>query len=638
MKQVVPKELGGGEEPAFTKVDGTFGPGMQRAVERVQAAKKKLVTGVVDVDTWGLLMGAVPWPNHYDRLINVPAGFEGHGYTVASGDHDRTGITWGLIGFTLVQYDTATGNYNVGPLSAVLRRVYRNQRATFDAAFGEIYSKELAAALKLDKPAPPASTPALAQALHEFARPLSAAGGHRLLPQWQSAFETLGSSADVQQIQRDVADELYFRPAMALAKTFGDDYQMACERTQLFFLDVCINNGSLKPNEEADARKRIQKIIDVDPNALVADKLVAIAEAMVVSRKSYANDIRERKGTMAHGAGTVHGIFYRLDGWGIDLSEPGQAGGIPPLSHAAVHLNPEGREPLALAAAASALDLAEAPATPFLATGRFPEKTGFDLLVGKTTRAVSMQGLATVGYPLINSKNEEIHEAVQMAFRGKVAILAISGQQVQSNLPGGKEDVIVLQKNKKTYVGLCLKRNDQLLVIRQRERGSGIDESSVDVTGIRKSLSACQLVFLYTSLGVPQDKQRGSAPRWREWIKATGADPVILGWYGAIRPPSDDAGKTVADRILARLKALEPAADFTTLCAKYGDKLVELWGQACHDAFAGGKQKYLWYEQFLAGPALPMSGAAAIDRSGQAWVANPRYKNTPGEPAMVRGK
>ena len=54
----------------------------------------------MDVSTWTKLLGAQV-PTTQARSLQLTAAFEGHGFTLAQGNRDGAGITWGIIGFTL---------------------------------------------------------------------------------------------------------------------------------------------------------------------------------------------------------------------------------------------------------------------------------------------------------------------------------------------------------------------------------------------------------------------------------------------------------------------------------------------------------------------------------------------------------
>jgi len=624
-QQQVPHETTGKPEAALAQVDGDFGRAMQRAVERVQAANGFPVTGVVNRALWKFLTADQPWPDHFSRLVRVCAGFEGHGYTWVSGNHDGAGMTWGLIGFALVS-KTA-----VGGLPELLRSIYQAEPAEFKKAFGEQKTKLLVDELKLDW----ATEPRLDRAkLLAFAKLLSLDSGRSLVPGWQQAFEALGTSPKVQAIQRRRVEIGYYGPAMAAAKKYVDDLAMDCERTQLFFLDIHINNGSLSDVEDTEARAAIASL--TDPST--TQKLMEIHNAMVRHRAK-KDVIRQRKSCIAMGSGMVGtGRFFRLDAWGIDLSEPAPALTWP-LSYATVLLDTNTIEAVSISNGIGAVKLAPEPAAAAVAASalaqgklRFPGETGFRVHTGQPyptgSGAIVQTEFASKGAAVINSKMEQMHDAFEMLFRGRPALLAISGQYVQT-VGAAKGDVNVLQYTKKTWAGIALKQDDRLLAIRQRADGY------VDITGVRRHLAECQLLILYLSSGIPGREQPGTGPRWLQWLAAVGAKPLVLGWSGPIRPPSDGERQSVASEFFARLAKIAPGDDLPTLCATHADAVVQCWGESCHAAFAKGKQRHLWREQLFMGPGLPLSGAGAIGRNGEILLANALYDGTPGTRALV---
>lgn len=624
-KQMVPSEHGGALEPALTTFDGDFGIAMQRAVQRVQHANNLLMTGMVDAATWKFLTGAEPWPDTFERLLYVIAGFEGHFYSKATGDrdNDRVGMTWGLIGFTLVQPDGK--GYRKGPLCELLARLFDQEPALMATVFGPADAKRLKEALDLS-----------ADKLRQFAvDKLSTEKGHSLQKPWHGYFEALGKIDAVRKMQRDFAYTGYYQRAEGLAAAFGKAYGMSCERTQLYFLNFAINGGNFIKNERPDAEAAIKKLIAAKPDAMVAEKLQCITDVLVKSRPTYARDMRERMGTLAHGHGYVHGKFYRLEGWAVDVAEPVQAVPKPdPLRLAVLGLDSQGAEQIALARATHNLALAEEAAAASLAERRFPDRTGYELLSSGGTRTVSLRGLAANGAAIINPEFTEHYEAAQMLFRGRIGVLAVSGAITRPALTTG--DHYVLQQAGKTYAGLALKANDQLMLIRQRSAGKAASESVVDITDLRSSLKECALVLLYGGYGVPVMSLPGSGPRWREWIAATGARPLVLGWFGNARPPLDNQKLTLANEFFSRVGQIDTHADLVAICKARPLEVIEQWGQACRTVFAATPQRYLWLDEPIPKVVITASGAAAIDPGGQVWRANPDHAK-PGQSAMTRG-
>lgn len=625
-KQKVPSESGGAPEPALTKVDGDFGIAMQRAVERVQRANGLLMTGVVDAATWKFLMGAEPWPPAFERLLYVIAGFEGHFYSKATGDRagDRVGMTWGLIGYTLVQ--ESKQGFRKGPLCKLLIDLFTQQRALMVNVFGTVDADRLEKALKLS-----------ADDLHKFAADnLSTEDGSSLKSPWKECFDALGGNETVRQMQRDFARTEYYQRAEGLAQAFGNSYGMNCERTLLYFLNFAINGGNFYPDEKLDAEAAIKTLIAAKPDATVAQKLQCITDVLIASRKSeYKDDMRQRMGTLAYGYGYVHGKFYRLEGWAVDVAEPVPAMPKPdPLRLAVLGLDSQEAEQIALARATHNLALAEEAGAASLVLGRFPDRTGYELLTSGGTRTVSLRHLAEKGAAIINPRLTEHYEAAQMLFRGRVGVLAIFGTITRSAL--GASDHYVLQHAGRTYAGLALKSNDQLMLIRQRTAGMAASESVVDITDLRRRLSDCALILLYGGNGVPVMSLPGSGPRWREWIAATGARPLVLGWFGNVRPPQDSQKLTLASNFFNRVGGLDPHGDLITICKTRPMDVIEQWGRACHAVFSTTLQKSLWLEEPIPKVEITARGAAAIGPDGQVWRANPDYA-APGQPAMIRG-
>ena len=621
-RQQVPDDITGAPASALAGADGDFGVAMQRAVQRVQQANGLLMTGVVDAATWALLMGERPWPDAFQRLLFVLAGFEGHMYSKATGTraNDDVGMTWGLIGFTLVQPDRDDG-YRAGPLARLLLDLFAHQRPLLVDAFGAADADRLEVALARTAPQ-----------LHRFAVDyLSSPNGATLQAPWRAGFDALGKNETVRQMQRELARAEYYVKAQALAARFDAKYGMACERTALYFFDVVVNNGGLTDAELADALAALDALAQAEPDAPVAAKLGCVTDALVRHRNPvYAADLRARKGTLAHGYGDVHGIFCRLEGWAVDVAEP-----VPqaqPLRLAVLGLDNQGEEQLALARGARNMVVAEEAAAAALAEGRFPAATGYALLARGGTRSVTLRALAEKGAATLNDKSNNHYEAAQMLFRGRTGVLVISGTITRPLSALGTADQYVLQRSAKTYVGLVLKANDQLMLLRQRSSGDAL----VDVTDLRRGLGDCALVMLYSGYGVPAMGLPGSGPRWRAWIAPGGAGPLVLGWYGNVRPPQDSEKRTLADAFFDRVAKLQAGADLVTLCRTMPAAVIEQWGQACHAVFAASRQRYLWRDEPIAKVLLMASGAAAIDPAGRTWCANGDY-GRPGQPAMIEG-
>ena len=78
--------------------DGAFGKDTEVAVKAFQQANSLETTARVDAPTWTKLFGT-SISTTQERALQLTAAFEGHGFTLAQGNFDGAGITWGIIGF-----------------------------------------------------------------------------------------------------------------------------------------------------------------------------------------------------------------------------------------------------------------------------------------------------------------------------------------------------------------------------------------------------------------------------------------------------------------------------------------------------------------------------------------------------------
>jgi hypothetical protein len=270
-------------------VDGVFGAATSTAIKAFQAGRKLGVTGAVDADTWQALM-SVPIPVIRDRALGVTATFEGHDFTLAQGNFDRAGITWGIIGFNLAS----------GSLNQIVLQIQATHPDLVRQAFGANAAQLLRV---LKEPLP--------QQL-AFADSVSLGGNKlQLAEPWRSAFGAFGALPEVQAAQLALADSNYFQPALKTASDFG----LKTELGQALAFDIHVQNGGIK----AAARSQIQSQLAQHPAASEHDLRVIIANAVAdAASTTYRDDVRARKVTLATGAGVVHGATFALQSWGLD--------------------------------------------------------------------------------------------------------------------------------------------------------------------------------------------------------------------------------------------------------------------------------------------------------------------------------
>src|SRR6266540_5095581 len=106
-------------------IDGGYGKNTRKAVRVFQQQNGLQPTGEVSVLTWRKLMNR-PIPPVRDRALQLTAAFEGHDFTLAQGNFDGAGITWGIIGFTLKH----------GELRKIVLEIQRRNPALIKQAFG----------------------------------------------------------------------------------------------------------------------------------------------------------------------------------------------------------------------------------------------------------------------------------------------------------------------------------------------------------------------------------------------------------------------------------------------------------------------------------------------------------------------
>lgn len=270
--------------------DGKFGKATEAALKAFQQSSSFEPTGRVDVGTWTTLV-SMPVPNTQERALQLTAAFEGHGFTLAQGNWDGAGITWGIIGFTLKH----------GELGKIILQVFDESPALVQQSFGG-NTEELIEVL---------NSPKAVQM--QFANRISLGTTKTTLKEpWRSGFRAFGEIAEVQALQLAVADQDYGQPAAATAAGLG----LASELGRALAFDIHVQNGGIK----ASAREEIEATLDETTITTEQELRVVIAHAVADASSSFKEDVRSRKLTIATGAGKVHGETFVLTNWGLDES------------------------------------------------------------------------------------------------------------------------------------------------------------------------------------------------------------------------------------------------------------------------------------------------------------------------------
>lgn len=265
--------------------DGVYGNDTETAIRSFQADKNLAVTGQVDDVTYLRLTSQAAIPPLFNRCLQITGDYEGTGFSLANGDFDGAGITWGIVGFTLAN----------GELSNILRQIDQEFPDVFNAAFGPLATR---------------MRRVLGQSLQQqmrFADSISIGNGSRLQPDWAEAFRKLGADPNVQGIQMERVIKVYKNKADADAQALG----LVEELSSALCFDVSVQDGGLSPSEIASVQQETAGKSESEKRASIAQMVAATA------KPQFRNDVLDRKMTFATGAGTVHGEKYELDGWGL---------------------------------------------------------------------------------------------------------------------------------------------------------------------------------------------------------------------------------------------------------------------------------------------------------------------------------
>jgi peptidoglycan hydrolase-like protein with peptidoglycan-binding domain len=268
-------------------VTGNYFDQTVAAVQAEQTKRGMVATGIVDFDLWPPVMGR-PVPPVFERALQLTAAFEGSGFTLAEGNFDGAGLTWGFIGFTL----------HGGELAKVIGTIDQQVPGALEADFGNllpVLKQELAATW--DEQLVWANSISLGKSRAQ------------LLPEWRDAFARLGARPEVQRVQFQRARDVY-KP---LAERIAADWNLTSELGFALSFDIAVQNSY-----DEKLRAMIAAALAAHPIERELDTRVLIAHA--VSQHSLAQfqaDVLARKLLIATGSGVAHGVSYTLTSWGL---------------------------------------------------------------------------------------------------------------------------------------------------------------------------------------------------------------------------------------------------------------------------------------------------------------------------------
>jgi hypothetical protein len=270
-------------------VDGDYGPGTEKAVKAAQVKLGVPATGTVDAATWRGVTKTEP-PSLYERCLALTMNFEGHGFNLAAGNWDSAGITWGIIGFTM----------GSGSLLEVFNRI---PFADVSNVFGHTYATQLLTALKNKDKA--------------WADSISLKPNkYKLVEPWHSGFWSLGDLPSAQAAQMAVASEKYWVPSQKRLETYLP--LLKSERAAAMSFDCQVNQGGIYKTSIQYAQTALGK------GGTEQAALEAIAAGQrdgmnAASREKWGADVYARRLTIAQGVGKVHGKYYELSDYGLNL-------------------------------------------------------------------------------------------------------------------------------------------------------------------------------------------------------------------------------------------------------------------------------------------------------------------------------
>ena len=271
-------------------VDLIYGSQTAAAVSAFEGANRIPATGNMSDAAWQALM-RTDAPGIFERCLQVVASFEGTGFTRVVGNFDGAGITWGIIGFTLMG----------GELGTVLRTINQSYPDLILSAFGSD------AATIMDITDPRTSNAEKTAWANGISR-----GSHNydVSDPWKTYFHDLGTYREVQRIQIDRARSSYWTIAVRDSGALG----LTEELDYLLLYDTAVQNGGMSRKGRTQAV--LNQFAQQNPNTARAKRLI-VANVVADTSSSFQEDVLKRKTTIADGKGTVHGGQYDLADWGF---------------------------------------------------------------------------------------------------------------------------------------------------------------------------------------------------------------------------------------------------------------------------------------------------------------------------------
>jgi len=268
--------------------DGDFGRITCNALRRWQAGQGLPQTNSIDAQQWTTLTGMSP-PTLFDLCLNVVSEFEGTRFDRVVGNFDGAGITFGLVGFTLVN----------GEIRKILSAIETLRPGFVANALGALHAELMTvlAAGKHDQQEW-ADGISLGPQKMEVAKP------------WKDAFQRIGQAPESRRAQIERAYSIYWKAAQQHISEFMGDRSVVDQDAGLWF-DVAVQNSI-----GSDERR---SLVDLTASSKEGETFREAVAQVIADGSStrFRRDVLSRKMTYATGRGTVHGSEYQLSDWGI---------------------------------------------------------------------------------------------------------------------------------------------------------------------------------------------------------------------------------------------------------------------------------------------------------------------------------
>lgn len=272
-------------------IDGVFATQSRDALKLWQARMGMNTTGAIDDLSW-LGLTRTDHPNLFRRCLSLTAAFEGQGYTLAIGNFDGAGVTWGIVGFTLL----------TGDLAKVLKLIFARSPSVMADCFGNKLDQLLTIldANKSEKT--------------KWANDITLDRKRGTLRHdWEDCFALLGQNPIARQVQDEVAHDDYWHIATRDLMQYG----RMTERDAALFFDTAVQSGGVDATKAAAITAELEALGHGEDDLA---RLGAIARGVTAGVKpAYAADVASRRNSIASGYGTVHGAVYSLTGWALDV-------------------------------------------------------------------------------------------------------------------------------------------------------------------------------------------------------------------------------------------------------------------------------------------------------------------------------